>query len=62
VFNNEGQIFSNHIIRNDNIFNNNNGIDAVYLGSYGVTTNYCPYEWNGPIPTGSGQFLEDCSP
>jgi hypothetical protein len=62
VFNNDGQIFSNHVIRNDNIFNNNIGIDAVYLGIYGVTTNYCPYEWNGPNPTGSGQFLEDCSP
>ena len=61
TFNNDGRILSNHQINNYNIFNNNNSTDAVYLGDDGVTMNFCPYVWNGPDPTGFGNFVQSCT-
>jgi hypothetical protein len=61
IFNNDGQVQSNHQINNYGIFNNNNSLDAVYLGSDGVTMNFCPFVWNGPDPTGFGDFVQSCT-
>jgi len=62
VINNSGQIQSNSVINNHNIINNISGLtDGVFLGSFGRVNNFCPYQWNGPQPTGYGLFSEsDC--
>ena len=62
TFNNDGRVLSNHQINNYGVFNNNDGTDAVYLGSDGVTINGCSDVWNGPDPTGFGEFYESCPP
>jgi len=62
TFINDGQVLSNHQINNYGFFNNNSSrSDAVYLGDDGVVMNFCPYEWAGPLPTGSGQYLNSCT-
>jgi hypothetical protein len=62
TFINDGQVLSNHQINNNGFFNNNSSrSDAVYLGDDGVVMNFCPYEWAGPVPTGTGQYLNSCT-
>lgn len=61
TINNGGNLLSNHILDNRSVFNNNRSTDGVYLGSYGVINNYCPYRWNGPVATGWGATNEVCS-
>jgi hypothetical protein len=61
TFINDGQVLSNHQINNYGFFNNNDGTDAVYLGDLGVVMNFCPYEWAGPVPTGTGQYVQSCT-
>jgi hypothetical protein len=62
TFINDGQVLSNHQINNYGFFNNNSSrSDAVYLGDNGVIMNFCSYEWAGPVPTGSGQYAQNCT-
>jgi hypothetical protein len=62
TFINDGQVLSNHQINNYGFFNNSSSrTDAVYLGDLGVIMNFCPYEWAGPVPTGSGQYVQSCT-